>query len=192
MNTNKKITPVYHNVEDVGKNIKQTKKRFTWVLEMDTKMYTFVLDASMISGKVKLTCNNQVVAMSEEQPLGTFKHIMLLDTYQIVIMATGESYEMRINNQVFSHMMNQIKTTTEFVKNEQACEDIVVDEKITRSNTTESGLKKTIKLKIGTMKTGSKQSGNSLESEDWNKMMGEEASSFPYYFDLEKGSNNQQ
>jgi hypothetical protein len=107
-----KITPVYYNVEDVGKNIKQTKKRFTWMLEMNQKMYTFVLDASMISGKVKLTCNNQIVAMSEEQTLGTFSHTMLLDTYQIVIMAVGENYEMRINNQVFSHLLNQIKTKT--------------------------------------------------------------------------------
>lgn len=89
MNKQNRITPVYYNVEDVGKNIKQTKKRFTWMLEIDQKMYTFVLDASMISGKVKLTCNNQIVAMSEEQPLGTFNHTMILDTYQIVIVAVG-------------------------------------------------------------------------------------------------------
>ena len=107
MQKQKKITPVFYNVEDVGKNIKQTKKRFTWVLEIDQNVFTFVLDASMISGKVKLTCNNQVIAMSEEQPLGTFQHIMLLDQYQVSFIAVGDSYEMRINNQVFSHMLNQ-------------------------------------------------------------------------------------
>jgi hypothetical protein len=155
-------------------------------------MYTFVLDASMISGKVKLTCNNQIVAMSEEQTLGTFNHTMLLDTYQIVIMAVGENYEMRINNQVFSHMLNQIKTKSEFIKNEQACEDIVVDEKITCSSTNENGLKKTIKLKIGSMKPISKSTTKTVESEDWTKMMGEEANSFPNYFDLEKGGSTPQ
>jgi hypothetical protein len=62
----------------------------------------------------------------------------------------------------------------------------VVDEKITRSSANENGLKKTIKLKIGSMKPTSKSSAKSVESEDWNKMMGEEVSSFPNYFDLEK------
>ncbi len=59
------------------------------MLEINQKMYTFVLDASMISGKVKLTCNNQIVAMSEEQTLGTFSHTMILDNCQIAIMAAG-------------------------------------------------------------------------------------------------------
>ncbi len=62
----------------------------------------------------------------------------------------------------------------------------MVDEKITRSSTNENGLKKTIKLKIGSMKSTSKSSAKSVESEDWNKMMDGEASSFPNYFDLEK------
>jgi len=61
----------------------------------------------MISGKVKLTCNTQIVAMAEEQPLGTFQHSMLLDDCQITILAITDSYEMRINNQVFSHMLDQ-------------------------------------------------------------------------------------
>ena len=50
-------------------------------------MYNFVLDASMISGKNKLTCNNKIVAMNESQSLGTFQHSMALDNCQITIMA---------------------------------------------------------------------------------------------------------
>ena len=42
------------------------------------------------------------------------------------------------------------------------------------------------------MKPTSKSSVKSVESEDWNKMIGEEASSFPNYFDLEKGGSTAQ
>jgi len=117
-------------------------------------MFTFVLDASMISGKVKLTCNEQIVAMSEEQPLAAFKHNMLINDSQISIMAIGDSYEMRINNQSFGHILDQEKTKKEFIKNQQACEDFIVDEKLTASNFATNGLKKTIKLKIGSFQTG--------------------------------------
>lgn len=112
------------------------------------------MDTSIISGKVKLTCNNQIVAMTEQQPLATFQHKMLINENHIVIMAIApDLYEMRINNQVFNHLLNQERTKKEFIKNHQACEDFVLDHKITAANTETTGLKKTIKLKIGSMKT---------------------------------------
>jgi hypothetical protein len=69
-------------------------------------------------------------------------------------------------------MLDVEKNTREFVKSSQSCEDIVVDSKISSSNVAESGLRKTIKLRIGAMKINSNKAANTLESEDWSKMVG--------------------
>jgi hypothetical protein len=116
MEKQKKILAVYQNVEDVGKNIKGTKKRYTWVIEIDGKMYTFILDTSVISGKIKLTCNNQIVAAAEGQIVGGFQHSMVLDDCQVLILSTSDSFELRINNRAFSHMLGQERTQKEFVR----------------------------------------------------------------------------
>ena len=43
------------------------------------------------------------------------------------IIQQGESFELRINNKVFSHLYTQQKTNTEFKKYEEEVKDIKVD-----------------------------------------------------------------
>lgn len=60
------------------------------------------------------------------------------------------------------------------------------------ANVASNGLKKTIKLKIGSMKTSSlKQSSKSMESDNWSQMMSGEESSFPNYFEQQSNGTTQ-
>jgi hypothetical protein len=47
--------PIYHDVREVGKNIKSTKKLYLWKFALEDRDYTIELYNSVISGKKKIT-----------------------------------------------------------------------------------------------------------------------------------------
>ena len=71
-----------------------------------------ILDFSFISGKVKLVVDRKTMLESELPANTSFQHPFTLDGYAINILQQGESFELRINNKVFSHLYNQAKTNT--------------------------------------------------------------------------------
>ena len=48
------IKAIKFDVEDIGKHVKGSKKRFMWNFSLNSRSHTVVLDFSFISGKVKL------------------------------------------------------------------------------------------------------------------------------------------
>lgn len=101
-------------MEDIGKHVKSSKKKFSWVFALNGRNHTIILDFSFISGKVKLTVDRNDLLNTELPATSSFQHPFTLDGYALNILQQGESFELRINNKVFSHLYNQAKTNTEF------------------------------------------------------------------------------
>ena len=55
------VQPIRFNVEEVGKHVKSSKKRFTWEVSLNGRHHAIVLDFSFISGKVKVTVDRKVL-----------------------------------------------------------------------------------------------------------------------------------
>lgn len=54
------VTALRYEVEQVGKHIKSTKKRYFWALSIGPRCYNFILNDSLVSGKSKLSINGKV------------------------------------------------------------------------------------------------------------------------------------
>ena len=55
------IKAIRFDMEEVGKHVKGSKKRFTWDISLKDKLHTIVLDFSFMSGKVKITVDRKVL-----------------------------------------------------------------------------------------------------------------------------------
>jgi len=55
------VIPLRFDVEEVGKHVKSSKKRFTWELALKGRSHIVVLDFSFISGKVKVTVDRKIL-----------------------------------------------------------------------------------------------------------------------------------
>ena len=162
-------------VEEIGKHVKASKKRFIWTFSLEGKMHSLTLDFSFISGKVKLLCDRRTLLENELPADVSFQRPFTLDGYALNILQQGESFELRINNKVFSHLYNQTKTNSEFSKYEDEIKDIKVEEG-TFQNTS-----KTVKLNIGGMGQNKKKTKTAVESDNWGSF-GKDSFGFPNYF----------
>jgi hypothetical protein len=55
------IQALRFNIEEVGKHVKASKKRFTWEIALKEKHHSITLDFSFISGKVKITVDRKIL-----------------------------------------------------------------------------------------------------------------------------------
>jgi hypothetical protein len=101
-------------VEDIGKHLKTSKKRYSWIFGLNGRNHTIVLDFSFISYKVKLVVDRKIILETELPDNASFQHPFALDGFAINILQQGDTFELRINNKVFSHLYNQAKTNIEF------------------------------------------------------------------------------
>lgn len=164
-------------MEEVGKHVKGSKKRYCWEIALRDKAHNIVLDFSFLSGKIKITVDRKILLENELPADVAFQYPFNLDGFALNIIQQGESFELRINNKVFSHLYTQQKTNTEFKKYEDEVKDIKVD--IGHLNNPQG---KKISLNIGAfggqggMKKKKDASG---EQGAWNAFAG---GSFPSYF----------
>jgi hypothetical protein len=106
------VIPLRFDIEEVGKHVKSSKKRFTWELALKGRSHVVVLDFSFISGKVKVTVDRKILFESELPNNTSFQYPFTLDGNALNVIQQGENFELRVNNKVFSHMYNQMKTNT--------------------------------------------------------------------------------
>lgn len=121
------IQALRFEIEEVGKHVKGSKKRFTWDVSLKDKYHTIILDFSFISGKVKITVDRKILLENELPSNVSFQYPFTLDGFALNIIQQGETFELRINNKVFSHLYTQHKTNTEFKKYEEEVKDIKVN-----------------------------------------------------------------
>lgn len=145
-----------------------------WRFALNGKSHTIHLDFSFISGKVKLTVDGRELLQTQLPPSSSFQHPFTLDGYALNILQQGESFQLRINNKVFSHLYNQAKTNTQFKNYEDDVKDIKVDQSSFQNNS------KTIKLNIGALEGGKKKTKQTNQSENWGNFGGEIG--IPSYF----------
>jgi hypothetical protein len=55
------IQALKFDMEEVGKHVKGSKKRYTWEVALNKKSHVIVLDFSFISGKVKITVDRKIL-----------------------------------------------------------------------------------------------------------------------------------
>ncbi len=110
------IVALHFNIEEIGKHVAGSKKRYVWAISLKNKSHTITLDFSFISGKVKITVDRKVLLENEIPSNVSFQYSFTLDGFALNIIQQGETFELRINNKVFSHLYTQHKTNTEFKK----------------------------------------------------------------------------
>ena len=106
----------------------------------------------------------------------SFQHPFTLDGYSMNILQQGDTFELRVNNKVFSHLYNQVKTNTEFTKYEDEVKDIKVEEGSFQNSN------KTMKLNFGGMQGMKKKNKTVVESENWGAFGQSTNSGFPSFF----------
>lgn len=76
-------------MEEVGKHVKGSKKRFTWDVSLKGKHHSIGLDFSFISGKVKITVDRKILLENELPSNVSFQYPFTLDGYALNIIQQG-------------------------------------------------------------------------------------------------------
>jgi|LauGreDrversion4_2_1035121.scaffolds.fasta_scaffold328499_2 hypothetical protein len=98
--------------QDVGQHIKSSKKHFIWEFLLDGRPHKIELYDSRISGKKKLIKDGQI--WKEVEGDLAFSKSFEIGKYACTIIQHGEKYELRIDNQSFSHLMDLEKNRIYF------------------------------------------------------------------------------
>ncbi|CAK74227.1 unnamed protein product (macronuclear) [Paramecium tetraurelia] len=107
------VRALYQSQQDVGRNIKSSKKKYTWKFSIDDKDHTIELFVSGLSGKKKVVHNGKTLR-EEASVLGSFNYSMTIQSNLLTISNNGDLYDLRINNMQFSHLYHNEKTKKEF------------------------------------------------------------------------------
>lgn len=110
-----------------------TKKLYIWRFELDGKLNSIELFASSISGKKKVVQNGQTI-MADKKMKGPFQFPFKTGSSNCNIVQHGDKYELRINNQSFSHVWDNIRTKQAFNWDDTKQEDDPYKEKSYKDN----------------------------------------------------------
>ena len=83
------IQAIRFEVDEVGKHVKGSKKRYTWDISLKDKYHTIVLDFSFISGKVKITVDRKILLENELPSNVSFQYPFTLDGFALNIIQQG-------------------------------------------------------------------------------------------------------
>eukprot|EP01017_Pseudomicrothorax_dubius_P023709 TRINITY_DN2528_c0_g1_i1.p1 TRINITY_DN2528_c0_g1~~TRINITY_DN2528_c0_g1_i1.p1 ORF type:complete len:436 (-),score=98.14 TRINITY_DN2528_c0_g1_i1:118-1425(-) len=100
--------------EDIGPRIKLTKKRYLWTFEIDGKRHTVELHYSLITGRIKIFSDGVQIYDETKFLSSSFQYPFTIDVNMLNLLQHGDTFELRINNQVFAHLYNQERTRREF------------------------------------------------------------------------------
>eukprot|EP00347_Sterkiella_histriomuscorum_P010870 403374607 len=107
------ITPQYFEIKDVGKTIKSTKKQYVWRFILDGKNYTIEMFTSVLSGKKKILQNGQIIYFDSKFK-SAFQFPFSIGKNSLNILQHGDKFELRINNQSFTHLWDNERTKRNF------------------------------------------------------------------------------
>lgn len=109
------IQVLSYDVQDIGKHMKKSKRRFTWRFSIDKSEHTVDLVVSYLSGKKKVSLDDRVLYEGQKVMSTSFQFPFSIGANMCNIVQHGEQFELRINNQVFAHLYDQVKMQREFV-----------------------------------------------------------------------------
>lgn len=105
---------ISYNEQKVGKRIKASKKRVTWVAQIDENELVVDLYLSKISRKVKLFINKDLVhhgKLAKASPLNFSQEYF---GKQVFLLQQGKIFDLRIDSISFDYIYLQTKTKEEF------------------------------------------------------------------------------
>jgi len=108
------IQALYYDSRDIGKHIKKSKRLYTWRFSIDGKEHLVEFYTSVLTGKKKIIHNGTVLYEGQKVLSTSFQFPFSIDVNMLNIVQHGDSFELRINNQVFAHLYNQEKMKKEF------------------------------------------------------------------------------
>jgi hypothetical protein len=98
----------------VGKTIKSSKKKYSWVMLIDDYELTVDFYLSKLSRKLKLIVNNEI-KYEGKRSKGTMVQIPFeFKEHQINLIQQGKIYDLRIDSVSFDYMLMQAKNKSEF------------------------------------------------------------------------------
>jgi len=108
-----KVRAVYFAVQDVGKHMKKSKKRFIWKFQVDGHEHVLEMFVSYMSGKKQIILDGRSLYEAQKMT-SSFQFPFQVENASSSIVQHGDQFELRINNQVFSHLYNQERMKREF------------------------------------------------------------------------------
>lgn len=104
-------------MKEVGKTIKSSKIKHVWEVTIDGQYHTVELFSSKISGKLKVVKDGTVLFFEDEFS-GLLSLPFTIGKHNCSLIQSGENYEFRIDNMVFSHLMELEKSKNLFGGND--------------------------------------------------------------------------
>lgn len=86
------IKALNYLVEDVGKHLKSSKKRYLWKFSLSGNNHTLTLDTSIITGKIRLAIDGKVLVSSDLVNNVSFQHHFKVDDYSLVILQQATDF----------------------------------------------------------------------------------------------------
>jgi len=109
------IKALGYEVRDLGKTIKKSKRHFIWKFEIEGKPHRAEIVVSYMSGKKKVVVDGSTLYEGQKVLTTAFQFPFNVDSGNMCnIVQHGENFELRINNQVFSHLWDSEKMKKEF------------------------------------------------------------------------------
>ena len=109
----KNFKPLAYEVNNVGKHIKSTKKKYLWKFELDNKEYEITLYISKLSGKRKILLNGDIHS-TEKRSSSTFgSYPLRIGTHSLLVFEVDDNkFDLRVDNLSFEATYNSQKLTT--------------------------------------------------------------------------------
>ena len=88
-------------IENVGRMIKTSKKRYTWTFKIDSKDYAVVYTRSNMSGKDRVEVNGQMVYQKQEYVRSPINITFQADDNILVLVEYADAFKLFINSKDF-------------------------------------------------------------------------------------------
>lgn len=111
--TNGTLIAQYFEIREVGKTIKSTKKQYIWRFKLEGKDYTVEMFTSVLSGKKKILQNGNTIFYDSKYNQA-FLFPWTIGRNALSIVQHGDKFELRINNQSFTHLWDNERTKKNF------------------------------------------------------------------------------
>ena len=107
------ITNLRYEEKNIGGTFKISKTQFIWEFDVGNSSQRVELFDSKFSGKKKLVINGNVLC--EEVCNGSFMRNFEISGHNCIIIQYADKYELRIDNQSYTHLVNLEKNRNYFV-----------------------------------------------------------------------------
>lgn len=99
---------------NVGKRIKASKKKFSWVLMVNNQELVIDLYVSKLSRKLKVVVNNEIKQTGKRTKGALFQFTYDFEGRQINLMQQGKGFDLRVDSVSFDYLHMKEKTKEEF------------------------------------------------------------------------------